>query len=474
MKIIVTENQYNFLLEQKKEFDPMTGPGTFYGTYGYDKKGETPWTNLDPHTKLMVGQILTAFIPVAGPFISAGLGMVDAGLYYSEGKKGTAGITAVLSLLPFVGRIPGVKEVSSKVWINIASKIKSNAKLALSEIELLNQIAKYSDNVINAIVGSSKKLSPFAKQIQKYKPDYIERYGQESYEKLVKDFMNGVKDREYFIQTLRSSKKGSPQLTNFITKYGIKFDPSEISQLQKVAGEMAGGQSYQKLLRVTLKTKNGPKTIDIHTVSKEWVEKNHPRQTNAFMWAQAENDSMFAVKENIEKLTTKNIEDVLVHEAVHIKDPSILLSPAYRKKYFNEVLRGLDDWKMAPKAMEQGFGDLYKKYVESGVRNYYLNPWEVNANNSMVLQQFSTNTKNLQNVMPKKRILSALDNIINYTKGNGPHWGADASKLMGYWDNNIYTHFDYLSRRPSEYRKFLTKLAQQASYLKSQVKIGLD
>jgi hypothetical protein len=44
---------------------------------------------------------------------------------------------------------------------------------------------------------------------------------------------------------------------------------------------------------------------------------------------------------------------------------------------------------------------------------------------------------------------------------------------LGYYDQTISNHFKYLSQNPVEYRKFISKLAQQAEYLKSQVKIAM-
>ena len=100
MKIILSESQFNRILsEQVKK--PITAPsatltpsnqssvlkpttnvksGTINSTLGAG-------TGLDTHTFMTLAQIATAFIPVAGPFISAGIGLADAALYYKEGDK---------------------------------------------------------------------------------------------------------------------------------------------------------------------------------------------------------------------------------------------------------------------------------------------------------------------------------------------------------------------------------------------------
>jgi hypothetical protein len=70
-------------------------------------------------------------------------------------------------------------------------------------------------------------------------------------------------------------------------------------------------------------------------------------------------------------------------------------------------------------------------------------------------------------------MISALDGVIKWSKGSTVSWTDDVSKVLGYYDQTISNHFKYLSQNPVEYRKFISKLAQQAEYLKSQVKIAM-
>ena len=120
-----------------------------------------------------------------------------------------------------------------------------------------------------------------------------------------------------------------------------------------------------------------------------------------------------------------------------------------------------------------GFQDKARNLFNKGIKQYYLNPNEIIANNAMVLQNFATNTKNLGNIMNKNQMISALDGVIKWSKGNAVSWTDDVSKVLGYYDQTISNHFKYLSQNPVEYRKFISKLAQQAEYLKSQVKIAM-
>ena len=145
----------------------------------------------------------------------------------------------------------------------------------------------------------------------------------------------------------------------------------------------------------------------------------------------------------------------------------------YIKKYSTEALQGMQDLATAETLGKLGFQDKAQKYFNSALKKYILNPNEIIANNTMVLQSLSTNVETLVKSMDKARLMKALDGIINYTKGNVMGWSDDVARVLKYNDPIISNHFKNLSTNPKEYRKFLTKLAQQANYLKSQVKIAM-
>jgi hypothetical protein len=76
-----------------------------------DKLATKPGTgleNLDVHDLLTILQIGSFFIPIIGPFLSLGIGLGDAAIYYNEGEKGMAALVAGFS---FLFDIPGVKTV---------------------------------------------------------------------------------------------------------------------------------------------------------------------------------------------------------------------------------------------------------------------------------------------------------------------------------------------------------------------------
>jgi hypothetical protein len=457
MKIVITESQYKVIKEQywtKSQMDAMS--------------------KVDPHTLMTVIGIASAFIPVAGPFISAGIGLIDSAIYYNEGDKKSAGLVGALSMLPFVGKvvskIPGVKELGSKGMALLASKLSSGTKLTNLETQVVNAISSSKDLITQELNVASTKLKPVLETVKSMRLPYIERFGQDSYENLLREFLSGKSESQYFMQSLKSAQKASPNLANFVTKFGIKFTKDEISQIQKVARELMEVNTGTNII---LNTKAGPKTIKVHMLSKNLVQKYFPASVEANMMADVAGGNIFMVKDNIIKLSPKQIEDVLTHEFAHIKDPSMVASPKYIKKYSTEAVQGVKDWVEAQQWKSLGADEIAAKKWNSAIKKYYLNPNEIIANNSMVLQSFATNTKNLGNVMNKNQILKGLDDVINFAKGNSSDLSKDAFKLLGYYDTNISNHFQRIGTNPVEYRKFLSKIAQQANYLKSQVKIAM-
>ena len=459
MKIIISESQYKTLNEQV-----LLGAGL--GLLPTTTKLAAKY----PHEFLAVAGIATAFIPLVGPFITAGIGALDASLYYKEGDKTSASISLLFSLLPFIGKIPGVKETGSAVWKTIASKFSSGAKLTQLETELVQQVVSNSSSIQTLAKSASKKISPLVKEITELKPEYIKRYGQEAYEKLMRDFISGVSDQDYLLQTLKAGQKAAPELASFVTRFGIKFGPAEITQIEKITSQVFDNDTVKQ---VFLNTKTGPRTIKVYTVPRSLVVQKLPASAGASMFADSAGNAVYIIKDNIENLSRKNITDILTHEFAHIKDPSIVKSPAYIKKYATEALEGMKNWALSDDLNKLGFKDKAQTLFNKGIKQYYLNPNEIIANNSMVLQNFATNSKNLGNVMNKNELIRGLDGVINWSKGSAVSWSDDVSRLLGYYDQTISNHFKYLSQNPVEYRKFLAKLAQQAEYLKSQVKIAM-
>jgi hypothetical protein len=108
------------------------------------------WWKDNGHTVLTTLQIATAFIPIVGWAASAGIGLIDAKMYYDEKDTRTAGLVAVFSILPVLGKviqkIPGVNQLGKRGMSALAKKLnvaKTTAvKFSATEMEVINELAK--------------------------------------------------------------------------------------------------------------------------------------------------------------------------------------------------------------------------------------------------------------------------------------------------------------------------------------------
>lgn len=154
MKYIISERQYNLLSEQldsRMPFQPESfgmkqgKPETVRGAV---EKQKEFFKSIDPHTLAIILGIGSAFIPIIGPFVSAGIGLADAALYAKEGDSKTAGMVAMFSLMPgvgtIVGKIPGIKQLGAKGMSALASKLSLGQKIT-DPVELA---------VVNGITGN--------------------------------------------------------------------------------------------------------------------------------------------------------------------------------------------------------------------------------------------------------------------------------------------------------------------------------
>lgn len=175
MIVIVTKDQYKFLTEQS-DFGMDRRGNNLLKTTGVrsdkDYKEVSQITDkaqatmrLDPHTLMTIVGISTAFIPMVGPFISLGIGLSDAAIYWNEGDKKTAGLVGLFAAIPGVGGLSaklGLGKWSAKALGEIGKKISLGLKLTAVEAQVANRVAQYSELIktqMNQILKQSKVLS---------------------------------------------------------------------------------------------------------------------------------------------------------------------------------------------------------------------------------------------------------------------------------------------------------------------------
>lgn len=454
MRIIITERQYSLLNEQSdfmmdRRGNALANAVGIRSDADYKKVNDIltqsqklMFKDVDPHLVLAIVGIGSAFIPVAGPFISAGIGLLDAGLYYKEGDKTSAGISAFFSILPFVGKIPGVKDATSAAWKSITSKLSSGGKLAPAEVELVKQVATNAPSVQTVLTTASRKLSPLVNEIAQLKPVYISRYGQDAYEKLMREFISGAADKNYFLQTLKAGGQAAPK-TVAVAKFGLKFSQSELSSVKNLASEVLYGGDV--LNHIDVVTSKGMKKIKVIIADDDFIKKFFPGQVGSEAFTRGD-DTIVLVKNSLNKFDKTNIEELLYHEIAHIKDPAQVSS------------------KLASSYIKPG--------QEATFKNYFGHTFEKTANLTSTVGNMTNTFNYWKKLMPQEQLTGYLDEIINYGKGKIKSLSSSASAMIG--KDGVQQLSDlYRGGDMKAFNNFISKIVQQADYLKSQVKITM-
>jgi len=184
MKVIITENQFSKILEQKPEHLIDYQSNSLLNAVGlrsdsdYNKVKKVIDDSknvfaVDKHTAMTILSIGTAFIPLVGPFISAGIQIADAAMYYNEGDKKTAGLVGAFAIIPGIGGLAakmGIGKLSAKVLGNIGKKIGMGSKLTKGELDVANKVAKHRQLLqaeIKKLGDSTLAKQGVRKQLQK-------------------------------------------------------------------------------------------------------------------------------------------------------------------------------------------------------------------------------------------------------------------------------------------------------------------
>ena len=122
------------------------------------------------HEILDVLAIGTFFIPVVGPFISLGIDLGNAALYYNEGNKEMAGLVVALSIIPggeIIRKFPAVKKYGLEFITAALSKTKSGKPITAYEKKAIKEFTEQSAD--GALSKAAKKAfrNTFRHAVQK-------------------------------------------------------------------------------------------------------------------------------------------------------------------------------------------------------------------------------------------------------------------------------------------------------------------
>lgn len=117
------------------------------------QQGYANWGNVEARSVLVgVAALASAFIPVVGPFLAAGIGLGGAADYWTSNRKKEAAIMAFFSLLPMVGKIPGVPTITKALGNKLSAAVINNGALTEKELETLIKIINYDTQVSKAMI----------------------------------------------------------------------------------------------------------------------------------------------------------------------------------------------------------------------------------------------------------------------------------------------------------------------------------
>jgi hypothetical protein len=154
MNIVITEQQYRLILEQRSDA-AMDAQAKAISNLSSDYR----------HNILTVIGIASAFVPVIGPLLAIGIGLADAAAYYREGDKKGAALVAVLSLIPGIPKLAsalGLSKWSVKAMALLAKKMSMGSALTSVEASVVKKIAENKDLISTEInkLKSSPKIKP--------------------------------------------------------------------------------------------------------------------------------------------------------------------------------------------------------------------------------------------------------------------------------------------------------------------------
>ena len=160
MNIVITEQQYRLILEQRSDA-AMDAQAKAIGSL----------SNQDRHNLMTVTNIAASFVPEIGSLLSIGIGMMDAAMYYREGDKKGAALVAVLSLIPSIPKLAsalGLSKWTVKSMALLAKKMSTGSALTSAEMSVVKKIAENKNLIsteINKLKSSPKTKPPVTNSV---------------------------------------------------------------------------------------------------------------------------------------------------------------------------------------------------------------------------------------------------------------------------------------------------------------------
>lgn len=472
MKIRISESQLKKIILSEQGSNPFV-PKNILGIPQYGEYERMYDSDAVDHTDedsimRMISEIIVSSLPGIGNYMNIIYGGSYAKEEFAKGNNKTGVVITALTTMPLLkgitSVIPKIAELGSKGMSVIASKLVKGLKLTNVELNVLNLLEKNKQLLQKELIGLDTLLKSLG-DIKSLKQNYIYKFGLQKYEDLFRKLVSKEINKEQFIKELNVAKGDTYKLAKWAVNAGIKFEEFEMDQMTKLLPDIQKGVETTR--RVLLDVEGELKSIQV-------IIKKFPGvdfKGKALV-------SRGQILMNLEKLSGKTIDEIggtLSHEAAHIKDPS-MVSQVYRDTY-DVVTKGLD-------AAGKKFDDLYNVAVKTGkgasdavkageeftkaFTNYVFHPQEIIANNQKVLNNITTNIKDVITNFGAKGAKETLTNVIDFVSGKSM-LDVASKELLG---KSAIEHLNGLyNYSKSEYQELLKKMAKQSEYLKSQLSL---
>jgi len=231
-------------------------------------KGIIDFVYENRHILLDIAEIGSLWIPYAGPYISAGIGLYHAKLYYDEGDTKMAGLYVMFAAFPLGGPIAkGIYKGSKYISLLFKGGIKSKSVYRVGDALVTGN----TKTLTKTELGAAREFI----QLGKKNPNIIKNLQKEAFEK------------SFTKETIKQIEKKSPTFKDFLYKGGNYFWNGTkwvVKKAISAAPAVAAIGAYDEVSDIVL----GPKAIVV--ADQEYVSQfgdPHSKKAKDEAWKQA-------------------------------------------------------------------------------------------------------------------------------------------------------------------------------------------
>ena len=474
----------------------------------------------ETHTGLENTASLLYFAGPVGISLASLAMAADAKLYWDEGNKLGAGISAFFAALPFINqvvrKIPAVQKFKRAALAKLGAKIskfksfsktgsfksiteKELASLPDDEANLIRQFQQHEKFLYDSVKTPSETWKAILKdpKLQAYKKSLTPEEWQ--------SVQSGIFNGKYTYQDIKQMAEKKFAAQGIGITAGIKFSPSEMAQLDQVTAETEQlitlynkNQSIDKTFKIKdanvrtnwagsyeVPSRTNPGQMHRKTVAPTpLTPRMSTRDVNVYViplskakalgrgkdaaWADPNGDIYTVLDWFVHngKFSKQDFKSALIHELAHIKDPAL--------KQGAKLYNTYNPYAGAPWTFDPDI----KNSKQNWFKNYYFHDFEQSALRPQALEQINHSTQRFAKTLGKKKTIKILDDGINFFKtSDEKYWTNDVSKLVynynsktGAMNQSAVTILTTLSEKsPKQYNVLKNQMVKQLQSNKSEI-----